>query len=132
RAALHAAYEAALAAKLGVSVESLQAAIEANKPERPAQPSAEEQRARVAAHLERMVASGTVTQEQADQILADIDAGKPVFEVLRQLMPQLGEGRGERGPGDRGPGKGRGPSAQGQQQGNGARGFSGGFQGQRA
>ncbi|MDA0302163.1 MAG: hypothetical protein O2822_06515, partial [Chloroflexi bacterium] len=83
----------------------------ANKPAKPARPTAEQQRTMLEPRVTQMVASGKVTQAQADQILADLDAGKPAFEALKQVMPGLG---GEHG---RGPGGERGPRAP---QGNGA------------
>lgn len=132
RQAQHDAYLAALAGNLNVTVDALKTALEANKPQRPAMPTAEEQRAHLQERLAQMVTNGMITQAQADQILADLDAGKPVIEVLRQFLPQLGEGRGpggQHGPGDRRPER----PQQGQSQGqNGARGFGAVFQGQRA
>ena len=97
--AQHDAYIAALAAKLNVSVDQLNAAMEANHPAKPAKPTAAEQRSMLEPRLAAMVTSGKITQDQANQILADLDAGKPVFEVLRQFMPQLGGGEhGPKGP----------------------------------
>jgi Spy/CpxP family protein refolding chaperone len=120
--AQHDKYLAALAGKLNVSVDTLKAALEANKPAPPAKPTAVEMKAMIQPRLAQMVTKGTITQAQADQILADIDAGKPVFEVLKQFMPKLGgeQGkgrggeRGERGEHGRGPGA---QSAPGQQRG---------------
>ena len=96
------AFVAALAAKLNLPVEKVQAALDASKP---AKPTAAEQKAMIQPRLAQMVAAGKLTQAQADQILADIDAGKPVFEILKQFMPQLGGGQhAPGGPGGRGPG----------------------------
>ncbi|MEI7924634.1 MAG: hypothetical protein WCI61_00370 [Chloroflexota bacterium] len=118
REAQRAKFEAALAAKLNVTVDQLKAALEANKP---AKPTAAEMKAMIQPRLTQMVSKGTITQAQADQILADIDAGKPVFEVLKQFMPQLGgDHKGPGGPGGdhKGPGgpggeHGRGPGGAG-------------------
>lgn len=96
RQAQQQAYIAALAAKLNLTVEKVTAALEQTKPTPPpqreqrAKPTAAEQKAMLQPRLAAMVQSGKLTQAQADQILADIDAGKPVFEVLKQYMPQLG------------------------------------------
>ncbi len=91
------AYLAVLTAKLGIPVDELQTAMDQAKPERPARPTAEEQRATLEPRLAAMVESGKLTQEQANQILADLDAGKPVFEVLREYLPGLDRGdRGDR------------------------------------
>ena len=46
-----------------------------------------------------------MTQAQADQILADFDAGKPVMDALKQFLPQGGDHRGPSGPGQHGPGQ---------------------------
>ena len=99
------AFVASLAAKLNLPVAQVQAAIEKAKPAPPAKPTAAEQKAMLALRLAEMVKSGKLTQAQADQILADIDAGKPVFEVLKQFMPQLGGP--QHAPGDHGPQKDR-------------------------
>ena len=122
------AYIAALAAKLNLSVDKVKAAIEQTKPTPPAKPTTAQQKAMIAPRLAEMVKSGKLTQVQADKILADIDAGKPVFEVLKQFMPQLGGGDhrpGQKGP-QTGPSQQQRPGQQGQhgprgsQQGTGA------------
>ena len=119
REAQRAKFEAALAAKLNVTVDQLKAALEANKPARPAKPTTAEMKAMIQPRLTQMVSKGTITQAQADQILADIDAGKPVFEVLKQFMPKLGgDHKGPGGPGGehgRGPGGAGAPGQRGQQ-----------------
>ncbi|MEI6137503.1 MAG: hypothetical protein WCQ48_08880, partial [Chloroflexota bacterium] len=104
------AFVASLAAKLNLPVAQVQAAIEKAKPAPPAKPTAAEQKAMLAPRLAEMVKSGKLTQAQADQILADIDAGKPVFEVLKQFMPQLGGP--QHAPSDHGPKQG-GPQGHG-------------------
>ena len=108
RTAHQQAVMAAFAAKLNVSVAQVQAAIEAAKP---AKPTTAEQRTTLSTRLGQMVTNGKLTQAQADKILADFDAGKPVMEILKQFMPQL-DGRGpgprpQRGaPGQQAPGQG--------------------------
>ncbi len=83
---------AAVAAKLNVSVTQLQSAIDAAKP------TTAEQRSMLSTRLGQMVTNGKLTQVQADKILADFDAGKPVMEILKQFMPQLeGHGPGQQG-----------------------------------
>lgn len=98
REALRATFVATLAANLGLSVEQVQAALDAAQPAgQPERPTTEEQRAMLEPRLALMVESGKLTQAQADQILADLEAGKPVFEVLRQFLPRLGGDHPERG-----------------------------------
>lgn len=77
RAARQAEFQAALATELGVSPDALAAAIEAAKP------TDEEimarQAARLAALQERLttaVEEGRLTQEQADEILAQVESGE--------------------------------------------------------
>ncbi|MFA7250183.1 MAG: hypothetical protein WC273_11190 [Dehalococcoidia bacterium] len=103
------AFVASLAAKLNLPVDKVTAALQQAKPTPPAKPTAAELRAMLAPRLAQMVQNGRITQAQADQILADIDAGKPVFEVLKQFMPQLGGHQGPAFKGSHGPGGPRGP-----------------------
>lgn len=112
RKAQQEAYLTAFAGKLGVSVDALKSATEASKPAAPAKPTTAEMKAMIQPRLAQMVTAKKLTQAQADQILADIDAGKPVFEILKQYMPQLGGGDHGTAPGGHGPG-GRGPDAAG-------------------
>lgn len=119
------AFTAALAAKLNLPVDKVKAALESARPKAP---TAAEQRTHLQQMLAQMVSHQKLTQAQADQMLADFDAGKPVFEVLKQYLPQLGPGRGH-GPGDDDRGRGRGP---GQPQQQGSRGPQRGFGGDRA
>lgn len=117
RQAHHDAYIAALAAKLNVSVDKLKAALEQGKPARSGnatKPAAADHRAVLEQGLAQMVASGRITQAQTDQILADLDAGKPVGKVLKQFMPQRGDGDHRDGGDNRGPGRGQGTGSQGQ------------------
>lgn len=100
------AFLAAFAGKLGVSVDTLKAAMEASKPAAAAKPTTAEMKAMIQPRLAQMVTAGKLTQAQADQILADLDAGKPVFEILKQYMPQFGGGDHGQRPGGRGPGAG--------------------------
>ena len=111
------AYIAALAARLNVSVDAVKAALEQGKPAKPGKatkPVAADHRAMLQQGLAQMVANGRITQAQADQILADLDAGKPVGEVLKQFMPQRGGGDHRDGGDDRESGRGKGAGSQGQ------------------
>jgi hypothetical protein len=77
RAAKEAEFQTALAAELGVSVDDLAAAIEAAKPTEEEIAAAQAERlAALAEHLATAVENGRLTQEQADEVLAQAESGE--------------------------------------------------------
>jgi len=80
--ALHEAHRAALASALGITVEALEAAQETVR---------EAHTASMIERIEEKVTDGTLTREQADELIESIESGE------RPAVPFPGHGRGPRG-----------------------------------
>lgn len=110
--ALRTQHQAALAAKLGISVDALSAAQAKVKAEFEAQHAARAQEM-FTTLLAKAVTDGKLTQTKADELKAQFtqggDAAKAASQVLREALG--GADRPLRGPGGPGGRSGRGPSA---------------------